>query len=129
LDICGPWQRYIRDLVNLPAQIWLTEKEVRVEFQRRAHLPIVLDHRLLRCVLHTLEEAREDRRWETLRTILQTHCYTTILLPNRSGQTYRLHQVGQPEECQKTICRDLGIQWEKLPRSKVVVPTKTPSIM
>jgi len=35
-------RQIFRDLVNLPAQVHLTEKEVRVEFQRRAHLPIVL---------------------------------------------------------------------------------------
>lgn len=35
-------RQIFRDLVNLPAQVRLTEKEVRVEFHRRAHLPIVL---------------------------------------------------------------------------------------
>ena len=86
----------------------------------------VLAYHLLRWVLHTLEEARENRSWETLRTILQTHCYTTILLPTRSGQTYRIRKAGQPEECQKAIYRALGIQWDKLPQARVVVPTKTP---
>ena len=84
----------------------------------------VLAYHLLRWVLHTLEEARENRSWETLRTILQTHCYTTILLPTRSGQTYRIRKAGQPEECQKAIYRALGIQWDKLPQTKAVVPTK-----
>jgi hypothetical protein len=84
----------------------------------------VLAYHLLRWVLHTLAEARENRSWETLRTILQTHCYTTILLPTRSGQTYRLRRAGQPEECQKAIYRALGIQWDKLPQAKVVGPTK-----
>jgi hypothetical protein len=31
-----------RDLLDLPAEIEITEQEVRVEFHRRAHLPIVL---------------------------------------------------------------------------------------
>jgi hypothetical protein len=35
-------RQIFRDLVDLPAQVRLTEKEVRVEFHRRAHLPIVL---------------------------------------------------------------------------------------
>jgi hypothetical protein len=86
----------------------------------------VLAYHLLRRVLHTLEEARENRSWETLRTILETHCYTTILLPTRSGRTYRLRRAGQPEECQKAIYRALGIQWDKLPQAKVVAPTKNP---
>jgi hypothetical protein len=35
-------RQIFRDLVNMPAQVRLMEKEVRVEFHRRAHLPIVL---------------------------------------------------------------------------------------
>ena len=31
-----------RDLINLPATVEITEKEVRVDFHRRSHLPIVL---------------------------------------------------------------------------------------
>ena len=97
------------------------QREGRVE----AHVFItVLAYHLLRWVLQTMEDARENRSWGTLRTILQTHCYTTILLPTRGGLTYRLRKAGQPEESQKQIYRALRIEWEKLPQSKTVVPTK-----
>ena len=35
-------RQIFRDLLDLPAEIQITEQEVRVEFHRRAHLPIVL---------------------------------------------------------------------------------------
>jgi transposase len=35
-------RQIFRDLLDLPAEVEITEKEVRVEFHRRAHLPIVL---------------------------------------------------------------------------------------
>ena len=35
-------RQIFQDLVDMPAQIDITEREVRVEFPRRAHLPIVL---------------------------------------------------------------------------------------
>ena len=35
-------RRIFQDLVDMPAQVEVTEREVRVEFHRRAHLPIVL---------------------------------------------------------------------------------------
>lgn len=35
-------RRIFQDLVDMPAQVQLTDREVRVEFHRRAHLPIVL---------------------------------------------------------------------------------------
>ncbi len=35
-------RQIFRDLLDLPAEIQITEQEVRVKFHRRAHLPIVL---------------------------------------------------------------------------------------
>ena len=35
-------RQIFRDLLDLPAQVEITQQEVRVEFHRRAHLPIVL---------------------------------------------------------------------------------------
>ena len=35
-------RRVFQDLVDMPAQVEVTDQEVRVEFHRRAHLPIVL---------------------------------------------------------------------------------------
>jgi len=35
-------RQIFRDLLDIPAQVEVTDKEVRVEFQRRTHLPIVL---------------------------------------------------------------------------------------
>lgn len=39
-------RQVFRDLVDLPADVEITEREVRVEFHRRAHLPIVLASQL-----------------------------------------------------------------------------------
>ena len=39
-------RQIFRDLLDLPAQIEISEKEVRVEFLRRAHLPIILASKL-----------------------------------------------------------------------------------
>ena len=36
-------RRIFQDLIDMPAQVDLSDQEVRVEFHRRAHLPIVLD--------------------------------------------------------------------------------------
>jgi len=35
-------RQIFRDLLDLPAEIEVTEREVRVEFHRRAHLPMSL---------------------------------------------------------------------------------------
>lgn len=94
------------------------QKEERVD----AHVFIcVLAYHLLRTILWTLEQKGDHRNWETLKRVLRTHCYTTILLPTRSGQTHRIRKAGQPEECQKAIYRNLGIAWDGLPRNRSVI--------
>ena len=93
-------------------------KEERVD----AHVFIcVLAYHLLRNILWTLEQKGDHRNWETLKRVLRTHCYTTILLPTRNGPTHRIRKAGQPEECQKTIYRNLGIDWVGLPCHRSVI--------
>jgi len=62
------------------------------------------------------------RSWPTLRRILQTHCYTTILLPTADGVLHRLRRPGEPGPEQRRIYRALGLDWRNLPKSAVVVP-------
>lgn len=94
------------------------QKEARVD----AHVFIcVLAYHLLRNILWALQQKGDHRNWETLKRILRTHCYTTILLPTRNGQTHRIRKAGQPEECQKAIYRTLGIAWDRLPCNRSVV--------
>jgi transposase len=93
-------------------------KEERVD----AHVFIcVLAYHLLRHILWTLEQKGDHRNWETLKRVLRTHSYTTILLPTRNGPTHRIRKAGQPEECQKIIYRNLGIDWGKLPCHRSVI--------
>ena len=51
----------------------------------------------------------------------KTHCYTTIVVPTKGGKTYRLRKAGEPEELQKAIYEKLGVNWERLPRTKLEV--------
>ena len=43
------------------------------------------------------------RSWGTIRRVLQTHCYTTSVVPTKGGKTYRLRKAGEPAEMQKAI--------------------------
>ena len=94
------------------------QKEDRVD----GHVFIcVLAYHLLRNILWTLEQRGEHRSWETLKRVLRTHCYTTILMPTNTGQTHRIRKAGQPDECQKEIYRNLRIEWRGLPCTRSVV--------
>jgi len=94
------------------------QKEARVD----GHVFIcVLAYHLLRNILWTMEQKGDLRSWETLKRVLRTHCYTTILLPTHTGQTHRIRKAGQPEECQKAIYRKLDIEWCGLPCNRSVI--------
>lgn len=109
--------------VNLGLRPNRHRKEDRVD----GHVFIcVLAYHLLRHILWILEQKGDHRNWETLKQILRTHCYTTILLPTKTGQTHRIRKAGQPEECQKAIYRDLGIEWHGLPYTRTVM-ARTPA--
>ena len=102
----------------------MLESHRNAQGEPRHRVVVSLGDASLPAALWSTEDARENRSWETLRCILQTHCYTTILLPTRGGQTHRLRRAGQPEESHKQIYRALRIKWDQLPRFKTVVPTK-----
>jgi len=93
------------------------QKEERVD----GHVFIcVLAYQLLRNILFTLEQTGDNRSWDTLKRILQIHCYTTVILPTRTGETHHLRRSGQPDEAQKEIYRKLNVSWQGLPHHESV---------
>ena len=94
----------------------------QIQTRVAAHIFItVLAHHLQRTMLRKLEQQQDDRSWITIRRVLQTHCYATIILPTRQGDTYRIRKAGQPEESQKRIYRLLGVDWRNLPTIKTLI--------
>jgi transposase len=94
------------------------QREKRVD----GHVLItVLAYHLLWFILQMLEAAGDHRCWQTIKRVLQTHAYTTLLLPTQGGELHRIRRAGEPEECQKEIYAKLKINWKNLPRTRVVV--------
>jgi len=94
------------------------QKEIRVA----GHVFItVLAYHLMWSILQTLQAAGDHRSWETIRCLLQTQAYTTILRPTREGKLYRVRRAGQPEECQKAIYEILKVGWRSLPQFTTIM--------
>ena len=90
-----------------------------------AHIFItVLAFQLLTYIEHKLARTGDTRTWPTLRRVLQTHCFTTVLLTTIDGALHRLRRPGTPEPEQQRIYRALGLSWQRLPTSDIVVQTK-----
>jgi transposase len=94
------------------------QKELRVD----AHVWIsVLAYHLLWFILQSLQAQGDHRCWQTLKRVLETHAYTTILLPTKGGNLYRIRRAGEPEEDQKAIYGTLKLNWKHLPQARVLV--------
>ena len=76
----------------------------------------VLAYHLLQFITFTLGQRGDHRSWGTLRRVLGTHCYTTIVLPTTAGKVHRLRMPGDPDQAQAQIYTALGINWKDLPR-------------
>lgn len=99
-------------------------KELRID----AHVFItVLAYQLLCYIMRSLERKGDHRSWDTIRCVLQSHCYSTIILPTKNGAVHRIRKAGEPEECQKSIYAALGIDWWNLPVTRTVFHHKMPT--
>jgi len=97
------------------------QKELRVE----AHIFItVLAYHLLRFITHALKDRGDTRSWKTIKRVLQTHAYATLIIPTNRGRIHRIRKVGIPEEAQKAIYKIFGIDWNQLPVTKTIIPQK-----
>lgn len=98
------------------------QKEWRVD----AHVFItVLAYHLQHFILHTLRSLGDTRSWSTLKRVLETHSYDTVIVPTNCGEVYRIRKAGIPGEAQKEIYRNFGIEWQELPKTKTVIRQKT----
>lgn len=84
----------------------------------------ILAYQILRTIQYPLEKKGDARSWETLKRVLSTHCYATIIIPAKDNVLYRVRKAGRPDETQKAIYKSLGINWKTLPKKTVKTTTK-----
>jgi len=96
----------------LKSDLGLRPNRHQTEDRADAHVFVtVLGYHLLSFILETLRRADDRRSWNTLRQILQTHQYATVVMPTRAGTTHLLRKAGKPEPCHLEIYEhfDLGV--------------------
>jgi len=114
----------------LKSDLGLRPNHHQLEERVDAHIFItVLAHQLLNAIIHTMSSAGDIRSWPTLKRILQTHCYTTMLLPTIDGTLHRIRRAGMAEAEQQKIYEALGVNHRNLPKTKISVPIKNSSLL
>lgn len=109
----------------LKSDLGLRPNQHRKEERVDAHVFItVLAYQLLRYTTYKLEQKGDTRCWETIKRLMQTHCYTTMSLPTNNGDIYHLRKAGRPELEQKTVYEALGVDYKNLPATKMKVTKK-----
>ena len=56
-----------------------------------------------------------DATWRSVRRMLQTHCYSTIIVSASDGIVRYIRKAGRPDERQKLIYEILGVELSNLP--------------
>jgi transposase len=90
-----------------------------------AHIWIcILAYHLMRWTEYSLKLASYECTWQTLRRRLQTHCYATLEIPDGSGRVHQHRKPGKPNEIQRLVYTQLGIDWSNLPIRRRVFKAK-----
>ena len=109
----------------LKSDLGLRPNHHQIEGRVEGHVFItILAYQLLRFIQYTFEQHGDTRSWQSIKRVLQTHTYATLIVPTGHGQVYRLRKAGLPEQSHKQIYNLFGIQWQKLPVKKSMIKRK-----
>jgi hypothetical protein len=75
----------------------------------------ILAYHLLRWIEYTMKLNDYDATWRSVRRMLQTHCYSTIIVSASDGIVRHIRKAGRPDERQKLIYEILGVELSNLP--------------
>ena len=78
----------------------------------------VLAYHLMRWIEHTLELAGAPATWPSIRRLLRTHCYSTIIIPSKDGRIRYIRKAGRPDERQRKIYQIMNVEYKNLPVMK-----------
>lgn len=90
-------------------------REDRVE----SHVFIsILAYQHLQTIEYELRQNNCFLSWASIKRIVTSHSYSSILLPTRNGKTINIRKAGIPEAIHKSVYEKLNINYEKLPQYK-----------
>jgi transposase len=94
------------------------QKEERVD----GHIFItMLAYQLWKWVREKLDGSGDRRDWTTIRRLLETHCYSTLIVPRADGSIHHLRKAGRAEAQQREIYNKLGIETSRLIKSNRIM--------
>lgn len=91
------------------------QKEKRID----GHIFIsILAYHLLHTIRYQLKQCDIHQSWQTIRTLLKTHCRITSTLQIKDGRTVKIRKTSSPDVNQQLIYNALGIDTHPVKTSK-----------
>lgn len=110
---------------HLKSDLGLRPNRHHVERRVDGHVFIcVLAYHLLQYIRHRLKQQGDARSWPTLKRLLSSHCYATIVAPTESDGVLRIRKAGRPDAAQRALYETLGVDWRNLPVIREQIPTR-----
>ncbi len=107
---------------HLKSDLGLRPNQHHREDRVESHVFIsILAYQLLQAIEYTLRQQNCFLSWTSIKRILSSHTYSTILIPTYEGKTIHLRKPGEPELLHKTIYDYLKIDYRNLPIHKMKI--------
>ncbi len=128
LDDSDIWKTYVmltkveKAFRNLKTDLALRPNPHHLEHRADGHVFIsILAYHLLHGIEYTLRQKDTNVWWSSIKRVMSSHCYGTIVAPTVKGTVINIRKAGVPEEIHKEIYNNLKIDYTNLKKTKVYV--------
>ena len=105
---------------NLKSDLGLRPNRHYKEDRIDGHIFItILAYHILHAIEYSLRLNDDHRTWPTIKQSLETHCYSTLIIPTVKGPVINMRSPGEPDSEQKKIYNKLNINYKNLPTKKI----------
>ena len=121
------WQTYVmltrveKAFRNFKSDLGLRPNYHQLEHRVDAHIFItVLAYHLLHATEYILRSKGCKLSWKTVKRLVRSHTYSTIVMPTTSGTVIHLRKPSIPEQIHKDIYEKLDIDYKNLKTTKIM---------
>jgi len=110
---------------NLKTDLKMRPNFHQIEKRVEGHVFItILAYHILHSIEQTLREKKCSSSWATIKRIVTSHTYSSIILPVTDGTVIHLRKAGRPEPVHEEIYNKLQINLDHLTTRKSVINKK-----
>ncbi len=84
----------------------------------------VIAYHLMCYIEEKMKSAEKAATWWNIKRVLETHCYSTIIIPSKDGKIRSIRKAGRPDERQRGIYDVFNINYRELPKYKSIFQKK-----